>query len=53
MAFEWDQAEIVELRLTILDLTGPSEFLSKFLRHIELRNAKNEKGHSEDDKKQI
>ena len=30
-----------------------SKSLSKFLGHIELRNAKNAKGHSEHDKKQI
>jgi hypothetical protein len=30
-----------------------SKLLAKFLGHKELRNAKNEKGHSEHDKKQI
>ena len=30
-----------------------SKLLTKFLGHNELRNAKNEKGHSEHDKKQI
>jgi hypothetical protein len=30
-----------------------SKFLSKFPGHVELRNAENEKGHSERDKEQI